>query len=238
MKKIFLLLSVVLLASCEEDTSSNVSRVTYYPNFEVLGDDVIFVPKGSEYTDPGVNVTEGGTTIDYTTTVQGQFRGGTSIDTNVDDIYTVTYSATNVDGFSGTATRTVIVYENGDLVNSIAGLYRSTVTRNGTLTAQYTDMEYVLIWSEGGNEYGISDGIGGYYAIGRAYGNGYAAPATIIANNIPANDFTIPDFEVGTFGGVVSGNTLTVNPATQTLVLNNSWDAGYVFNVVLEQVQP
>src|SRR5690606_9235811 len=144
-------------------------------------------------------------------TVRGQFRGGTTLNTDVDDIYQVTYSAVNVDGFPGTISRTVIVYDNGDLVNSIAGLYRSTVSRDGVLTAQYTDLEYILIWNVSGNEYRISDAIGGYYAIGRAYGNGYAAPATIIANNIPANDFTIPNFPVGTFGGTVSGNTMTVN---------------------------
>jgi len=240
MKKIFLFLcGIALLAtSCEEDSSANVSQVTDFPTFVLNGDEIMFIPKGSEFIDPGVTVTEGGEEIPYQTTVTGEYRGGTSVDTDVDDIYTVTYSAVNQDGFAGQATRTVIVYDNGDLVNSIAGLYRSTVVRNGAAAAQYTDMEYVMIWNTGGNNYHVSDGIGGYYAIGRAYGNDYLAPMDVVANNIPGNNFTVPDFTVGTFGGVVENTGFTVNPGDGTIHFVSDWSEGYVFDVTLEQVQP
>ncbi|CAM3391623.1 Pesticidal crystal protein Cry22Aa Ig-like domain-containing protein [Flavobacterium longum] len=238
MKKIILFLSVAaLMVSCQEQDSANVSRVTNYPNFELLGDDVIIVPKGSAFVDPGVIVTEGGVEIAYETTVSGEFRGGTSIDTNVEDIYAVTYSATNQDGFSGQASRTVIVVENGDLSTSIAGLYRGNVVRNGVVSAQYQNLEYVLIWNEGGNNYHMSDGIGGYYAIGRSYGNAYAAPMDIVANDIPTNSFTIPNYTVGTFGGVVDNTEFTVNAEGGTINFVSAWDAGFTFNVTLEKVE-
>lgn len=238
MKKLFLFLcAAALVVSCDEQESGNLSRVTNFPVFQLNGDSVIIVEKGSEFTDPGVIATEGGVEIPYTTSVSGAFRGGSSIDTNIEDIYTIVYSATNQDGFSGQAGRTVIVVENGDLSTSIAGLYRGTVTRNGILTAQYTDLEYVLIWNTGGNNYHMSDGIGGYYAIGRAYGNDYAAPMDIIANDIPTNNFTIPDYTVGTFGGTVENTLFEVNAEGGTIHFISDWDSGYTFDVLLEQVQ-
>jgi hypothetical protein len=241
MKKVFLFLfTAALFSSCSEDTSSDVSRVTNYPLITLLGDDVVYVHKGDPFTDPGVIVTEGGVEIPYTTTVTGQFRGGSTLDTDVEDIYTITYAATNQDGFMGSATRTVIVADTGDLVTNIAGLYRSTVTRNGTLTAQYTDLEYVLIWKNDDGTYQMSDGIGGYYSIGRAYGNAYnATPMVITANNIPANDFDVSDYEVGTFGDPVHNTAFTVNAANQTINFTSVWSTStvYTFNVLLEQAQ-
>jgi hypothetical protein len=238
MKKLFLFLcAATLVIACDEQESGDVSRVTNFPVFELMGDDLIIVEKGSTFTDPGVIVTEGGMEIPYTTSVTGAFRGGTSIDTNVEDVYSIVYSATNQDGFSGQAQRTVIVVENGDLSTSIAGLYRGNVVRNGVVSAQYQDLEYVLIWNEGGNNYHMSDGIGGYYAIGRAYGNDYAAPMDIIANDIPTNNFTIPNYTVGTFGGVVDNTEFTVNAEAGTIHFVSDWDSGYTFDVTLEQVQ-
>ncbi len=240
MKKIFLFLCGIALVAtgCEEESSSNVSQLTNFPTFVLNGDAVMFVPKGTVFEDPGVTVTEGDVEIPYETSVSGQFQGGTTVDTNVDDIYTITYSAVNQDGYPGQAIRKVIVYDNGDLTSSIAGVYRSTVVRNGAASAQYTDMEYVMIWNTGGNNYHVSDGIGGYYAIGRAYGDAYLAPMDVVANDIPSNNFTVPDFTVGTFGGVAHNTEFTVNPGAGTIHFVTDWSEGYTFDVTLEQVQP
>lgn len=240
MKKV--LLSLVFLCtffvSCDSDTTSNVSRVTNYPIFTLLGDDVIYVQKGDEFIDPGVLVTEGGVEIPYQTTISGDYRGGTTLDTNVVDVYQVVYSAQNQDGFSGSASRTVIVYENSDLVSSISGLYLSKVVRNGVSSAQYTNMEYVLVWKNSNGTYEMSDGIGGYYNIGRGYGVGYAAgPVIITANDISTNNFApIPSFGVGAFGGNAVMSGLTADPANNKLSFSTVWDAGYTFNVTLTKV--
>jgi len=239
MKKIVLFLVAGLLSiSCSEDTTGDVSRITNYPQFTLLGDEVIYLQKGDEFIDPGVIVTEGGVEIPYTTSITGSYRGGTTLNTNVVDVYSIIYSAVNQDGFSGSISRTVIVYENSDLITSIAGLYKSTVVRNGASSAQYTNMEYVLVWKNDDGTYGMSDGIGGYYDLGRAYGPGYAAgPVTITAIDIPTNSFApIPSFGVGAFGGVAVMSGLTANPSTNKLSFSTTWDSGYTFVVTMTKV--
>ena len=243
MKKIFLSMIIVfsgltLFTSCDSTDTDNVSFVTNYPVFELLGDETIIVSQGGVFDDPGVNVSENGVEIPYTTSVSGLFQGGTSIDTNVADIYTVTYSATNQDGFSGTATRTVIVSTNDDLSTGLSGLYTSTVTRNGVLTGAYTDMEYVLIWENPDGTYQLTDGIGGYYHLGRGYGPGYAATGAIITvNDFATNNFSYSSFQVGGFGGDCIMSSLIPNAANSTVSFTTEWDAGYTFEVVLTQVQ-
>ena len=151
------------------------------------------------------------------------------------------YTATNTDGFQASGIRSVWVYNNGDLVNSIEGIYTATVKRGGKLTAQYTDLEYVLIWKKDNGTYEISDGLGGYYNIGRNYGVNYAArPAIVTANNIPGNDFTVSDFGVGAFGGNVVVSGFTVDPVSKKITFTSTWDGSGngTFNVKLTQVQP
>lgn len=230
---------VNLISSCDNSPeTADVSKVTFYPEITVLGDDPIFVPRGSTFTDPGAIAVENGNEIDYTVTASGKFRGESTVNTNVVDEYMITYSAVNVDGFEGKATRQVIVYDNGDLVNDISGIYRATVTRNGVLTPQYTDLEYVYIWKNSNGTYEMSDGIGGYYDLGRGYGVGYAAPGAIItATDIPTNNFSFSPFAVGGFGGACTMNDMVVNPTARTINFTTVWALGYTFNVLLEQVQ-
>lgn len=242
MKKIAIIVLLItgsLFTACDNAAeTSNVSRVTNYPNFTVHGDDVVYVQKGQPYVDAGVTVTENGLEIPYETSVSGDYQGGNSVDTNVVDVYHVIYSAVNQDGFSGSASRTVIVYENSDLTTSIAGLYKSTVVRNGAASAQYTNMEYILVWQNANGTYSMSDGIGGYYAIGRAYGVTYAAgPVTITANNIATNSYApIPSFGVGAFGGTAVMSGLTANPGANTLSYTTTWDSGFTFVVTMTKV--
>lgn len=244
MKKIFitlLFISGLLLASCDNEDTANVSKVTHYPLVSVLGGDVILVKKGTPFVDPGAKATEGTKTITYTTKASGVYKGGTSVDTNVVDAYDVSYSAVNVDGFSASATRKVWVYNNGDLINSIEGIYTSTVVRGGASSAQYTDMEYVLIWKNSNGKYQMSCGLGAYYDIGRSYGPTYAGTPTIItANNIPANNFTVSNFTVPSFGGNAIMTGLTVNPTTKQITFTSTWDGSTngTFQVTLTQVQP
>jgi len=242
MKKIAVLLfmtSGIFFTACDTaPETANVSRVTSYPTFIVNGDDVVYVQKGQPYVDAGVIVTENGVEIPYETTVSGDYQGGSSLDTNVVDVYHVIYSAVNQDGFSGSASRTVVVYENSDLTTSIAGLYTSTVVRNGSASAQYTDMEHILVWKNTNGTYSMSDGIGGYYAIGRAYGVGYAAgPVTITANDVATNSYApIPSFGVGAFGGNAVMSGLTANPGANTLSFTTTWDAGFTFVVTMTKI--
>jgi hypothetical protein len=80
-----------------------LSRIKYYPTFELTGGEIVLYKVGDTYTEPGIKVTEGGEPIAFTTT-------GT-VDTSVPGFYPISYAAVNKDGFQGTATRTVIVLE-------------------------------------------------------------------------------------------------------------------------------
>lgn len=239
-QRIIYLLTVLLafaFSGCQKEYE-DLYRVTYYPNFEMTGDEVIFNPFGTNFTDPGVKATEGDKDIPVTTTISGDFFGATSFSANAADRYLFTYSATNSDGYEATTSRLVYNVKTGDLVNSIEGLYTATVARNKVVTAQYTDMEYIMITKTAANTYVLSDAIGGYYDIGRAYGAAYRAPGmTVTSTNIPGNSFTFGTSEVGSFGGAVTMKSMTVNAATKTIVFESDWDSGYTFVVTLKQVQ-
>ncbi|MGO4821924.1 MULTISPECIES: BT_2262 family domain-containing protein [unclassified Flavobacterium] len=240
MKKfIAILFAGLLTVACDSNDTANVSSITDYPLLTLKGSSPVFVTVGTTYNDQGAVATESGKTIPFVTSATGNYRGGTSIDTSVPDEYSQTYTATNTDGFKASAVRTVYVYKNSDLVTGIEGLYTSTVVRNGTSGAAYTDMKYIHIWKKANGTYEMSDGIGGYYNYGRGYGIGYAArPVIITANNIATNSFTIPNFTVGGFGGVCTMTQFTVNPVNKTITFTTTWDAGYTFVVTLKQVQP
>ena len=206
----------------------------------------IFVELGTSFTEPGAVATANGEPIDMTTTYVGRYRDNVfeeTLDANVSDIYNTEYTAINEDGFPAVSSRKVIVAETGDLVNSIAGLYTSTVFRNGTQgnpASNYTDIEYILIWENADGSYGISDTFGGWYEFGRAIALSETPGGIIVANDIATNDFSFPGTQTNRyFGGAAEITGLTVNPVTKTLVLTTTWDAapGYTFVSTLTQVQ-
>jgi len=102
-----LLLVGMMLFSCQKDKFNykpgyvGSSKITIYPTIEVQGDDYIIVAKGGTFTDPGAKATAGAATVPVT---------ATAVNTNTPGVYTVTYTATNTDGFSATASRHVVVY--------------------------------------------------------------------------------------------------------------------------------
>jgi len=220
------------------------SKVTNYPLITVNGDSFTSVTVGGTFNDPGAVATIDGEEVPVTTSYKGRFRGETyngTLGTNVPDLYTASYSATNQDGFDGVANRTIYVGNTGDLVNSIEGLYTSTVKRNGAVSAQYTDLKYVLIWKNSDGNYQISDAIGGYYDYGRNYGVGYITPNGIItANDIATNDFSFPGTQYNaTFGDPTEIMSMTVNPTAKTIDLVTVWSTSttYTFEIHLKQVQ-
>ncbi len=245
MKKIVIsfitLFALFVVTSCDKDTTGGISRITYFPTFEVVGGTATdYVATGSDYTVPEATATEDGVELPVTTTVSSLIQGASSFDVNVADFYTITYTATNSDGYPGSTSKDVIVYTQGDFVNSIEGLYTSTVVRNGSASAQYTDMAYILIYKEG-SDYVISDYIGGYYDLGRGYGYAYAATGpTITVNDIATSNVVINgnSFGVGAFGGIASITSFTIDAANKTILFTTDWDSGYVFEVTLVQVQP
>lgn len=234
---------ILTLTSCSLDPVIN-STITNYPLMTLNGEETVFVQLGSTYNDPGIIATESGVEIAYTSTAKGVYRKSTTLNTNIADQYTQTYKATNKDGFSNTITRTVIVYNTGDLVNSIEGVYLSTTKRNGSLLpssqGSSVDMKYVYIWKNANGTFEISDAFGGWYDLGRKIGVTSATPGGTITGDIPSNSFTYPGNPLTNpyFGGVAELTAVTVNPATKTVVVTCDWDAGpYKFVSTLTQLQ-
>jgi len=245
-KLIALSLMLAALSSCDRDleTEGITTKITYYPVFELEGEDEIVIHAGDDFSLPGAVATEQGTEIPISTSITGTYFSGSidAIDPMMADIYEVSYSAVNKDGYEGSATRVVtILPPAGDFVTSIEGVYTATVVRTpggGPATADYTDREYLYVAKVGPNTFQISDAIGGYYAYGREYGPTYAATgATVVANNIATNDFTISTSAiVGEFGGVAEITAFEVNAGTKTIKYTTVWDGGYTFETTLKQV--
>jgi hypothetical protein len=239
----FLLGGLFVFAGCDNEPEvSGISRVTYFPEFVYDGPDQAVIPCNSDYQISPVTATENGQPLTVSTRVATVNGTVPSVDINTPEHYIETSTAINADGFPATVQRQFWVACSGDLVNSIEGLYSSTVIRSNAVNPQYFDMKYVLIRKVGDNVYEISDAIGGYYEFGRLYGWDYRAVGTqITANNIASNDFSFSGpIGVGAFGGVCQMTTMTVDAAAKTIHFVSDWDAGtaqYVFEVTLTQVQ-
>ena len=233
-------LSSLVITSCDEAVNTAVaSEVTYLPKLTMKGAAEIDLgcnPSGG-FTDEGLIAEEQGKQIPVNTVITGKYFNSATI--NGPDIYSITYSAVNKDGIPGAAERSVVWQEcPGDFVNSIAGMYTSTVVRNGAVNPQYFDMGPIIIKDLGGGVFQLSDAIGGYYDYGRGYGYTYAARGMKVkANDIAANNFTFTDVvEVGDFGGALNMTAFTVDPATKTISFTTEWDAGFKFVVTLTQL--
>ena len=113
MKKIFLFICAVLLVSCTEDDSRNVSDVTNYATFDF--EPVVAIPVGGTFT-PAATATEGG--VDIPVEVDG------TVDTSTVGAYSVTYSAVNSDGYAASVTQTVVVHDPSIVGTDVSGNYQ------------------------------------------------------------------------------------------------------------------
>lgn len=238
---------ILAISSCSLEPVIE-SKVTNYPIMTLKGNDTIFVPQGGTYNDPGITATENGVEITYTSSAAGKYRNAKTLDVNIVDEYVQTYKAVNVDGFARTIERKVVVYKNGDLTNSLEGIYISTTRRNGSLLpasqGSSVDMKYVYIWKNTDGTFGISDAFGGWYDIGRKIGVVSATRGGIIAGNVSTNTYTFPGNPLGNdqFGGVANLTAVTANPAANQVVVTCDWLAppatAYKFVSTLTQFQP
>jgi hypothetical protein len=239
---LFLAISLLALVSCEKQYDTDgLSKITYYPIFTMNGETEYVLSVGDEFVEPGVTAEANGEQITVLSSVTGDYFGnnGPVINTDIPDRYIITYAAENSDGYFGYAERVVYVVSTGDMVNSLEGLYTSTVVRGGVVSPQYADMQYVMIAEISDGVYALSDAIGGYYDIGRAYGGAYRASGLeITANDIATNDFSFNDpITVNPWPEALTIDGMTVDAGAKTIELNSTWDAGYVFQVTLTQVQ-
>ena len=157
MKKIFYFVLVALaaltLASCEKKASEGLTRVTYYPELELKGDNPFVMRIGGSYSEPGYLATLNGEDISESV------QTSTNLDTKNPGKYTVTYKAVNPDGFMATATRDVFVVNPGHIDN----VYYSNA-RMGS--RNYKNLP-IAISKVAEGVYELEDLCGGYYCYGR-----------------------------------------------------------------------
>ncbi|BEH00365.1 BT_2262 family domain-containing protein [Bacteroides sedimenti] len=207
---------LVLFTSCEK-TTEDTSKITYFVTYMMNGDQTTLVPVGTTFTDPGVVAKEGEKDVTSKMTVSG------SVNANKIGLYTITYSAVNVDGFASSTTRTVIVYD-PNVTTDISGEYKLAATsyrlRAGA-KVYYSDYKVNLTKLAPGI-FTVSDFFGGYYDIRAKYGSRYAM--TGLVNLTTDNRIMLLSSKVEGWGDSLDGlNNGTYNPDAKSI----HWEADY-----------
>ena len=206
--------SALTFWSCSED-SQDPSKVTYYITYTMNGDEVMTVPVGGTFDDPGVVAMEG------ETDVTANVKIDSNVDTNKVGVYTVTYSATNVDGFDSSISRTVAVYDPA-ITEDMSGTYtvdpaQSNRDANGSVS-NFANSFTVTLTALAPGVYEVSDFLAGWYDQGSGYGSTYAAIGYCTLDGDKLTSLTNASYD----------------PATSTV----TWDADYagmLFHVVMNK---
>lgn len=159
--------------SCEKK-SEGLTKITYYAQIVLEGDEYMVVAKGSEFVDPGFTATMNGQDVSNRVEVKS------NVDTSTSGIYSVVYSIVNDDGFPANASRTVVVL---DLNDPIEGFWKVDVEKShriydaGNPVAYKGAFEFLII--NEGDAYYVEDLMAGWYAQGAGYGSAYAMEASV-----------------------------------------------------------
>lgn len=190
----------LVLISCEDEDTAGVSRVTFYPQLTMHGEQYMSVEQGGAYVEEGVDATEKGEPIEVK--ISGE------VDINTPGIYKIAYSATNVDGFDATVIRYVAVVAEDVADVDIAGTYmRASNSRLSTVTKLASGFFYMTdVWgtaSSGGNPLAV---------------NSY----------LFLTSSTTLEFEYNETGAPFGGNfgTGTIEAGTGNLILNTTLNVG------------
>jgi len=222
---LFVVVFSAFLSGCEKNiTTQDQSTITHFVTFEIKGVNAYnetAVALGSDYVDQGVVAMEGEEDVSSSVTVSGE------VDTSTPGVYTISYSATNKDGYSSSAVRTVIVYDpnaslsSTDLTGSYDGI-RVDAGAGGTV-----DIHQVIP-----GIFYVSDMLGGYYAQSKGYGKAYAAPGYFTLNS--DNSISFITGYVSGWGSPVTGTGAVYDPTTKTIAFTSTIVAfDFAFDVQL-----
>ena len=238
MKKIYLfglLLAGVLLGltSCNDDNDELTdSRLTYYADLQMQGDEFMLVPVGSNFVDPGCTGTLAGEDI----TDKIVIEGADEVDPNTPGFYYITYSAVGSDGFPASVERTVCVYDPSvttDITGECTvqeGSYRYWFSTGAVV--QFSGYPVIIERVVPGIFY-ISDMMGGYYDVRAGYGSKYAMNGYLQLT---------PDNEVLALSGIVPGwsdsydefYNGSYDPETGTVTYDLDYAGSMQFHIILQ----
>ena len=137
--------------SCD-DSTEDLSKVTYFAELNLKGDDFVKLSVGETYTEPGYEATENGEDISERVKVSG------SVNSTTPGFYNLVYSVANVDGFSVSKSRQVIVVDPDHFARAYQG-------ESQTSTRHYTGAP-ILITKNSDGTYLIDDLLGGLQFYG------------------------------------------------------------------------
>lgn len=222
----FLAFSLLLFVSCDDfENTATPSNTTFLPKMELQGNSFVQVACNNTYTDAGIEVTEGGNSLDFDVAINGSYFGAT--DVAGADNYVIAYSAVNKDGIPGSAFREVVVEPcNDGTPGDLSGLYTSNTLRSN---GEGYDVSNVFVVRTGANTFAISDLVGGFYDLGRGYGSDYACKGSIITvNDLGSNDITVSQGQFPVWGNVVDVTDISVSGSTITFSVladfGGEWD--------------
>ena len=217
-----------MITGCEKKVSTeDDSIVTNFVAFDLEGGELLTIPKGGAFVDPGYVAMEGTEDVTDDVEIIGTVNG-----TQV-GLYEVTYVAVNKDGYESSVTRTVIVYDPAAPATDITGSYSSTIDRRHLVTGAHAvrnaGYETSITKLAPGFFY-VSDFFGGYYEFGAGYGPSYAMNGfiqlnadntlTYVSSLIPGWGDSLDDMTGGTY-----------NPSTNVVFWKAYYVGLYEFNV-------
>jgi hypothetical protein len=131
MKKSILSISLLITLSATALFISSCSKDDTAPSITILGDNPVTISLNSAYTDAGATAND-----DKDGDVTSSITQTNDVDVNLTGTYTVTYTATDKAGNTGTETRTVIVKNDADYLE---GTYNVSETCDGVVQTPYTE---------------------------------------------------------------------------------------------------
>lgn len=164
------------MSSCDDDSTAGMTRITYYPELTLEGATKLYLDKGTSYVEPGYSAELNGENV------TDQVNVVSNVNTANSGVYSISYTIVNADGFSKSASRTVIVTDPNDAAE---GVYytdpNSYRLYEGTQTA-YGGSYEILVLNKGDGTYHIDDLLGGWYAQRAGYGSDYAMSSDVTIN--------------------------------------------------------
>ncbi|HZH96355.1 MAG TPA: immunoglobulin-like domain-containing protein, partial [Flavisolibacter sp.] len=118
------ILAIFFLASCEKETTADVSRTVKvtYPTITLKGDQLVVLPVGGTFSDAGATLLDD---ISGASTSIQATKG--SVNTAVPGLYVLTYAASNANGFEASASRLIAVTSVNNPIDR-SGTYKRTAT--------------------------------------------------------------------------------------------------------------
>lgn len=232
-KYCLIIISVFFFFSCEKETE-DISRLTYYVEFDINGENPTIVQVGEPYVDAGVIATLQGKDVTSTVTTKS------NVVYDEMGMYKVEYSSVNADGLVSRAVRDVIVC-NPSVTIDLSGTYKGQEGTKRTTISSGAQIAYPGYTSTitylAPGFFQINDFFAGYYAarVYPQYGYGVMGMSGYFALN-EDNSISLISSYIDAWG---DGLDKLVNGKYDPETGEITWDAYYagsmVFHVILNK---